>query len=74
MIHLIKGLADVHNNDVQCTFPSRSDVLKLSEGIGAISLWSSFGIREVKLSGPAAFPGFTLDSCLDTPLIDTHFS
>ena len=51
------------------TFPSRSDVLKMSESMGAISLWSSFRIREVKLSGPAAFPGFNLESCLDTPLI-----
>ena len=51
------------------TFPSRSDVLKMSESMGAISLWSSFRTRKVKLSGPAAFPGFNLESCLDTPLI-----
>ena len=41
----------------------------MSVSMGAISLWSSFRIREVRLSGPEALPGFNLESCLDTPLM-----
>ena len=51
------------------TFPSRSDMLKISGSMDAISLWSYFRIREVKLSGPAAFPGINLERCLDTLLM-----
>ena len=35
--------------------------------MGATSLWSSFSILEVRLSGPAALPGFSFESCFDTP-------
>ena len=40
----------------------------MSVRIGAISLWSSLRILDVRLSGPAAFPGLSFESCLDTPL------
>ena len=50
--------------------PSERDVLKISVRMGAISLWSSLRIRGEILSGPAAFPGFNLRSCLDTPETD----
>ena len=50
--------------------PSDRDVLKISVRIGAISLWSSLRIRGEILSGPAAFPGFNLRSCLDKPETD----
>ena len=40
----------------------------MSVSTGAISLRSSFRIREMRLSGPAAFPGLFLESCFDTPL------
>ena len=33
----------------------------------AISLWSSFSNREVRLSGPAALPGLSFESCFDCP-------
>ena len=35
--------------------------------MGDTSLWSSFSILEVRLSGPAALPGFSFESCYDTP-------
>ena len=41
----------------------------MSVSMGAISWWSSFKIREDRLSGLAALPGFSLESCLETPLI-----
>ena len=50
--------------------PSGRDVLKISVRMGAISLWSSLRMRGEILSGPAAFPGFNLRSCLDTPETD----
>ena len=50
--------------------PSERDVLKISVRMGAISLWSSWRIRGEILSGPAAFPGFNLRSCLDMPETD----
>ena len=48
--------------------PSGRDVLKISVRRGAISLWSSLRMRGEILS--AAFPGFNLRSCLDTPETD----
>ena len=39
----------------------------MSVSIGATSLWSSFSILEVRLSIPAALPGFSFESCFDTP-------
>ena len=39
----------------------------MSVSMGATSLWSSFSILEVSLSGPAALLGFSLESCFDTP-------
>ena len=50
------------------TVPSRREELKMSVRIGAISLWSSLRILDVRLSGPAAFPGLSFESCFDTPL------
>ena len=50
--------------------PSERDVLKISVRMRAISLWSSLRIQGEILSGPAAFPGFNLRSCLDTPETD----
>ena len=50
------------------TAPSRREELKMSVRIGAISLWSSLRILDVRLSGPAAFPGLSFESCLDPPL------
>ena len=37
--------------------------------MGATSLWSSFSNVEIRLSGPAALPGLSFDSCFDTPFI-----
>ena len=34
--------------------------------MGATPLWSSFSILEVRLSGPAALPRFSFESCFDT--------
>ena len=42
--------------------------------MGAISLWISFRIREVRLSGPAALPGFNFESCFETPFIEMWIS
>ena len=42
----------------------------MSARIGAISVCSSFRMREVRPSGPAALPGFNLESCFATPLTD----
>ena len=42
----------------------------MSAKIGAISVCSSFRKREVRQSGPAALPGFNLESCFATPLTD----
>ena len=39
----------------------------MSLSMGATSLWSSFSILEVRLSGPAALPRFSFESCFDTP-------
>ena len=50
--------------------PSERDVLKISVRMRAILLWSSLRIRGEILSGPAAFPGFNLRSCLDTQETD----
>ena len=50
--------------------PSKRGVLKISVRMGAISLWSSLRIRGEILSGLAAFPGFNLRSCIDTPETD----
>ena len=41
----------------------------MSVSMGATSLWSSFSILEVWVSGPAALSGFSFESCFDTPLI-----
>ena len=41
----------------------------MSVSMGATSLWSSFSILEIRLSGPAALPGLSFDSCFDTPFI-----
>ena len=46
----------------------------MSARIGAISVCSSFKMREVRPSGPAALPGFNLDSCFATPLTDMVIS
>ena len=54
--------------------PSERDVLKISVRMGAISLWSSLRIRGEILSGPTAFPGLNLRSCLDTPESDIVMS
>ena len=50
------------------TAPSRREELKMTVRVGAISLWSSLRILDVRLSGPAAFLGLSFESCLDTPL------
>ena len=42
----------------------------MSARIGAISECSSFRMREVRPSGPAALPGCNLESCFATPLTD----
>ena len=39
----------------------------MSARIEAISVCSSFRMREVRPSGPAALPGFNLESCFATP-------
>ena len=39
----------------------------MSVNMGATSLWISFSILEVRLSGPAALSGFSSQSCFDTP-------
>ena len=39
----------------------------MSESMGATSLLSSFSILEVRLSGIAVLPGFSFESCFDTP-------
>ena len=39
----------------------------MSVSMCANSLWSSFSILEVRLSGPAALPGFSFESYFDTP-------
>ena len=41
----------------------------MSVRIGAISLWSSLRILDVRLSGPAAFPGLSFESCLAVIMI-----
>ena len=41
----------------------------MSARIGAISVCSSFRLG-VRPSGPAALPGFNLESCFATPLTD----
>ena len=46
----------------------------MSVRMGAISLCISFRIREVRLSGPAALPGFNFESCFDTPFIEMWIS
>ena len=46
----------------------------MSVSIGAISLLSSLRILDVRLSGPAALPGLSFESCLDTPLTVTLIS
>ena len=38
----------------------------MSVSMGAISLWSSFSILEVRWSGPAPLPGFSFESYFDT--------
>ena len=48
--------------------PSASEVLKMSARMGAISLWSSFKIREERVSGPTALPGLSFESCFAIPL------
>ena len=46
----------------------------MSVRMGAISLWISFRIREVRLSGPAALPGFNFESYFETPFIEMWIS
>ena len=46
----------------------------MSARIGAISVCSYFKMREVRPFGPAALPGFNLDSCFATPLTDMVIS
>ena len=46
----------------------------MSVRIGAISVCSSLRMQEVRPSGPAALPGFNLDSCFSTSLTDTVIS
>ena len=46
----------------------------MSAKIGAISECSSFKIREMRPSGPAALPGLSLDSCLATPFTEMVIS
>ena len=48
----------------------RERCIEISMRVGAISLWSSLRMRGEILSGPAAFPGFNLRSCLDTQETD----
>ena len=56
------------------TAPSKREELKMSVRIEAISLLSSLRILDSRLSEPAAFPGLSFESCLDTPLTDFMIS
>ena len=58
-------IVDTHSMEFQ-SVPSEREVLKVSVSIGALSLWSSFRIREVRFSGPAAFPVLSFESCFLT--------
>ena len=46
----------------------------MSVRMGAIPLWISLRILEVRLSGPAALPGFNFESCFETPFTEIWIS